>query len=216
MSYKVFDEYAEHYDSWYYRNRFAAESEVLVLERIGVGNPALEVGVGSGFFSRRLGVDFGVDPSTRMLLIASERGVECVRGVGEKLPFRNSGFKTVVLIATLCFMENPTLGVREAYRILKPKGNVVACIVPRDSCWGRVYKLKALEGHPIYRVARFYSVREVSVMLEEQGFRVERLVATLRGCPPAEGVEEPDTPSLEEAEDYGFVCIEGVKQDMIG
>ncbi len=211
LSYRVFDAYAEKHGSWYLRNKCAAESEVLVLERMCINKPALEVGVGSGFFSWRLNIEFGLDPSTRMLLIALRRGVECIRGAGENLPFRSTVFRTILLIATICFMKQPEQGLEEAYRALDSRGNIIVCMVPRGSCWGRFYKLKADEGHPIYRVAKFYSVREVITMLEECGFIVKQIVATLKGCPPAERIEDPATPSLKEAEKYGFVCVEAWK-----
>ncbi len=211
MSYSVFDVYAERYDSWYARNRFAAESEVLVLRELLVRRPALEVGVGTGFFSSRLGVEFGVDPSARMLAKAVCRGVECTRGVGEHLPFRSSCFRTVLFIVTVCFMEDPLRGFTEAHRVLLDNGVLIACIVPSSSPWGKLYRQKAAAGHPIYRAARFYKVSKVATMASKAGFTIKRVIATLKTPPPANHVEEPKVVSVNEAEEYGFSCIEAHK-----
>ncbi|MEM4652417.1 MAG: methyltransferase type 11, partial [Pyrobaculum sp.] len=83
---------------------------------------------------------------------------------------------------------------------------VAACIVPRDSPWGRRYREAAARGHPFYAKARFYTVREV---VEMAGVAPSRVVATLsHGPDAAEAVEEPREVSVEEAEEMGFVCLE--------
>ncbi len=204
MTYRVFDEFAVKYDSWYSRNRVIAENEVLALRKLGLKGLGLEVGVGTGFFSSKLSVDVGVDPALNMLKIAKSRSVEVLAGVGEKLPFRNNVFDYVLLIVTLCFVNNPRIVVKESSRVIRKHGRLIACVVPKDSSWGKYYMRKS---SVFYSVARFYSLREVLDIISSK-FEIERCVATLSFNPTDKPfLEEP----IEECVPYGFVCVEGRK-----
>ncbi|ALL01328.1 putative methyltransferase [Pyrodictium delaneyi] len=169
---------------------------------MGLRGRGLEVGVGTGWFASRLSVEYGVDPSPGMLRVARSRGVEAVLGVGENLPFRSNVFDYVLLIVTLCFVDEPAAVLQEAARVAKPGGAVAACIVPRDSMWGRYY-MEQRRNNPFYAVARFYTVREIEAIMREAGLIVEAYSSVLRFPPWAEPrVEEPEpTPK------GGFVCI---------
>ena len=72
-----FEKFAEQYDGWSERNRFAYESELravkILLPENGRG---IEIGVGSGRFAGPLGIKLGVEPSEAMREIASQRGIE--------------------------------------------------------------------------------------------------------------------------------------------
>ncbi|NOZ88447.1 MAG: class I SAM-dependent methyltransferase, partial [Crenarchaeota archaeon] len=160
----VFDELWSRYDSWYERNRILAENELEAVKALGLQGRGVEVGVGTGWFASRLGVEFGVDPSLGMLRLARLRGVEAVQGVGERLPLRSGSMDYVLLIVTLCFVDDPLAALREAARVARPGGAVAACIVPRDSSWGRFYQARR-SSSPFYRVARFYTVDEVEQMM---------------------------------------------------
>ena len=46
----------------------------------------LEIGVVTGRFAKILGMEYGIDPSERMLSIAKERGIKTSVGRGEDLP----------------------------------------------------------------------------------------------------------------------------------
>ena len=204
---KVFDEHAEKYDSWYLNNRVTAKNELLLVKTVlkDKPTPCLEVGVGTGYFSLGAGCTFGIDPSPSMLSRARSRGLEVAVGVGESLPIRSSALGTVLLVVTLCFLENPLKALREVHRALRGGGYLVACIVPRSSPWGRLYLRLSLEGHIFYSVARFYDVEEVINMSRRAGFRYLRALATLRYRPW-------ERPRHELPRDFrggeGFVCLE--------
>lgn len=204
---EVFDRLYERYDEWYERNRVTAENEARLVESIvrDAPRPVLEVGVGTGYFASRVGAEAGLDPSPGMLSIAARRGLEhLVVGIGERLPFRESSFGTVLLVVTLCFVDRPVDVLRESRRVLRPGGVVIACIVPRDSLWGRYYTRLASEGHPFYSVARFYTVKEVYIMLEVSSLEIEDTWGVL-GYGPLDRPREEE-PSRD-IEDKGFVCI---------
>ena len=202
----VFDEYYEKYDSWYTKNIIIALNEVEAVESIlnYSYQPCLEVGVGSGWFAKKLGCGIGVDPSYNMLIKARKRGVEVIQVIGESLPFRSNVFKTVLIVVTLCFVDNPALVLREANRVVSDRGRIITCIVPRDGLWGDYYIELAKQGHVFYGAARFYTSQEVVDMASNLGLKLEDCVGTLTfrpGEPPFR--EEPRDCSGKE----GFVCL---------
>ena len=201
----VFDRLYTRYDSWYERHPALAYSELLTVAcALGdPGYPCVEVGVGTGWFAHKVGCRFGVDPSLGMLKIARKRGLEVVAGIGENLPFRDSGFSSALLVVTLCFVDDPMKVVEELSRILRKDGILVACIVPRDSPWGNFYVKLSARGHPFYSVARFYTVKEVDDLISSFGFVKEEACATLTSPPGVERVELPRPYRGGE----GFVCL---------
>ena len=206
MSYRVFDRLYERYDSWYHRHPGLAASELAAVRRAlrGAPRPCLEVGVGTGWFASRLGCELGVDPSIGMLRLAAARGVMAVQGRGEALPFASSSIGTVLIVVTLCFADDPAGLLAEARRVLRPGGRLVACIVPRETPWGRHYVLQALRGHPFYRYARFLTARQLLSLAEQAGFRVEELVASIRY--PPWGREHREPPTRYRGRE-GFLCL---------
>ncbi|MCX8195950.1 MAG: class I SAM-dependent methyltransferase [Acidilobaceae archaeon] len=205
----LFEESAEEYDKWYERHPEIAESEARLVELMmkDAPRPALEVGVGSGFFAARAGVEVGLDPAAAMLRLARKRVNHLVRGTGEHLPFADSSLGSVLIVVTLCFAEDPVEMLKEAHRALKEGGVVVVCVIPRDSSWGSLYAELGRRGHKYYSRARLYSKQEVIYMLKAAGFLVERAAGVLRSPPPSAKLEEPS----EELEGAGFVCIRGAK-----
>ncbi|MET1159498.1 MAG: methyltransferase domain-containing protein [Thermoprotei archaeon] len=209
---ELFNKYYVRYDEWYVRNHNIALSERLCIEALAPHGRVLDIGVGTGYLTQGLSKTMiGVDPADKPLILASSRGFLTIRSYGEELPFRDSCFDTVLLVVTICFVDDPVKLLSEAYRVLKPGGRVIVCIVPRDSSWGQYYIMKKLRGESIfYEYARFYTVDEVVEMLSSRGFRVKRYCSTLTYKPPDPGYIE--YPVLARIEDAGFTCIEAVKQ----
>ncbi|MEB3778724.1 MAG: methyltransferase domain-containing protein [Desulfurococcales archaeon] len=202
----LFERLALEYDEWYRHHRVTAENEVKLVREVLPGDlrPCLEVGVGSGFFASHVGCMYGVDPSVSMLRIARGRGVEVAVGRGEMLPIATGSIAAVLIVVTICFLDDPVEALREAWRVLKPGGVLVVCIVPRESPWGVYYSRLGEEGHPFYSKARFYTVRELVEMAEEAGFRLEGIKATLTYKPWEE--ERPDS-IVEYTGKEGFACL---------
>ncbi len=202
----LFDKLASEYDNWYIHHRITALNEVNLVKSMlaYTRKPCLEIGVGSGFFASYVDCMYGVDPSVSMLTIARGRGVEVALGRGERLPIASSSVGTVLIVVTICFLDDPEETLHEAWRILTPSGSLVTCIVPRESPWGSLYVELGKSGHPFYSKARFYSVEELVRMSESVGFRVESIKATLTYKP-----WEPERPDrIVEYTGYeGFTCI---------
>ncbi|MFA0740979.1 MAG: hypothetical protein DFNUSKGM_001087 [Candidatus Fervidibacter sacchari] len=214
-SVQLFEELAERYDAWYDSpiGRVAFPLEVAVLRPLLSGSPKpwIEIGVGSGRFAKELQVDVGIDPAMKPLLLAKKRNVTVVQAVGEKLPFRGASFGAVLIVVTLCFVNDPISVLREAKRVLRDDGALVLGMVFADSPWGEFYKRKASEGHPFYKAAHFLSRADLKQMLDFVGFSVVAARSTLRQSPSdfslhPEPVLDGDFP------DAGFVGWKAVPQ----
>lgn len=207
-SFKVFDERTEEYDAWFERQDLIYKSELKLVRSFQCEKPCLEIGVGTGRFAQPLGIEFGLDPSERALSISMKRGIETVRGAAEHLPFREGSFRTAYLIVTICFVDDPVQTIREAARVLKDKGKLISCVVPRDSKWGEFYEERKRRGESIfYKDATFYTKKQLKEMLETGRFKIVRTASVLH-YPPGEAPKMED-PSDGEA--GSFICYEAIK-----
>ena len=177
-----FDELALEYDGWFDKEGsivFFIEVQAFRELSPTLPKPWLEIGVGSGRFAQALGIETGVDPSSKLLQMARIRGINAFLGQGEKEIFDEESFGTVFLIVTLCFLDSPLDVLREANRILMPSGKLVLGLVLKESPWGKFYKQKKEEGHRFYKYATFYSCDEIVRLIVQAGFVTEKIVSTL-------------------------------------
>jgi len=166
-----FEKYSVKYEDWFERNKFVYESEIgAIKELFPKVKKGIEIGVGSGKFAVPLGIKIGIDPSPRMRKIAQKRGIEVIDAVAEELPFKNSQFELVLMVTTICFVDNLDLAFREIYRILKPGGYLIIGFVDKDSSLGKLYQ-QHKEKSLFYKIATFYSTKEVVYNLDKIGFK---------------------------------------------
>jgi ubiquinone/menaquinone biosynthesis C-methylase UbiE len=174
-----FEMYTRRYENWFVENRFAYESELNAVKKLlpktGKG---VEVGVGMGHFSAPLGIKYGIEPSGKMRKIARSRGIKVVKGVAEHLPYSDSSFDFLLMVTTICFVDDLRKSLKEAYRVIKPGGNIIVGFVDRESKLGQFY-LDHKNESPFYRDAVFYSADEVSCYLLETGFKELKYVQTI-------------------------------------
>lgn len=209
-SFHIFDRYYRRYDEWYTRNRVILENEGRCIASLIPKNTLiLDVGVGTGVFAKYIeGEIIGIDPASNPLRIAWKRGVQPVKALGEFTPFRSRIFDVALMTVTLCFLENPGKVLEEVKRVLKPRGYHINCIIPRDSPWGRHYIEKAREGKsPFYRYAHFYTVEELSRLLEEHGFKPVEKLGTLSSTPWEPPRLEPPSKELR---GRSFICVKAI------
>lgn len=165
-----FERYTSRYENWFEENRPVYESELKALRaNMPPHARGLEIGVGSGRFAAPLGILFGVDPSPRMVNIARKRGILAVYGVAEKLPFTDSSFDLVLMVTTICFLDDIESAFREVNRILNPGGSFIIGFIDKNSSVGRSYQEKR-KKNVFYNLATFYSVEEVVALLKDSGF----------------------------------------------
>lgn len=204
-----FDEHATDYDTWYdEEGKLAFEIELRAIQETLPSltlKPWLEIGVGSGRFSKALGIDTGLDPSVELAEIARGRGITVHQGKGEQTPFSKESFGAVFMIVTMCFVDTPPEVLREAYRILKPGGKVVLGVVLRESPWGKYYVEEKKKGHPFYKYATFYSYEELTEMMKQAGFTTERVISTL--FQKQDEVKEMELPQNDYNADAGFTVL---------
>jgi SAM-dependent methyltransferase len=211
-----FDKLASEYDSWFDKDGkliFRIELQAFKTVLPSLPRPWLEIGVGSGRFAQALGIETGIDPSTGLIELAKQRGIEAFRGRGEQTPFDKCVFGTIFLIVTLCFLSSPLAVMKEASRILAPGGRLVLGLVLKESPWGKLYRRKKEDGHPFYKHATFYNHDEVVSLSAKAGFVTDRTVSTLFQRPgEVQNMEEPVEGYFPAA---GFVIIIAAKTEAL-
>lgn len=101
-SIKIFNQFANRYDSWFDDHSAVFQSELEALKKvIPKSGEGLEVGVGSGRFSAALGIKTGIELSVKLCNLARSRGINVDEGVAESLPFQNQQFDFVLFNTVL-------------------------------------------------------------------------------------------------------------------
>ncbi len=137
--------------------------------------------MGTARFALPLGVQYGVDPAKRMVEVARSRGVEVVRAIAERLPFKDSTFDLVLMVTTICFLDDVDSSFDEVRRVLRRKGKFIIGFIDRESLLGR--RIRATLDNPFYTDATLYSVGEVVGYLERKDFEVLRFAQTIFDYP---------------------------------
>ncbi|MDQ1315610.1 MAG: Methyltransferase [Pseudomonadota bacterium] len=174
------------YDAWYDtpRGRWVGETEYALAAHLLAAQPGdslLDVGCGTGWFSRRAAADglvtTGLDPNAAWLDYArahSSPALNWVEGDARALPFADASFDHVLSIAALCFVDDERQAVAEAVRVAR-RGFAIGWL-NRSSL---LYRDKGRHGGSgAYRGARWHTAREVRELFS--GLPVRRL--TLRSA----------------------------------
>ncbi|HEC93058.1 MAG TPA: SAM-dependent methyltransferase [Candidatus Atribacteria bacterium] len=203
-----FEKYSEKYEDWFEKNKFVYESEIQAIKELFPKvKKSIEIGVGSGKFAMPLGIKIGIDPSPRMREIAEKRGIEVIDAIAEDLPFKNSQFELALMVTSICFVDNLDLTFKEIYRILKPGGYLIIGFIDKDSSLGKLYQQHKRESL-FYKIATFYSVKEVVYNLSKAGFKEFNFRQTIfHGLKEIKDIE----PAKEDYGEGSFVVIRARK-----
>ena len=169
---EAFEKHSDRYDEWFERNRDVYHAELEAIRQLMPHHPqsnGLEVGVGSGKFAVPLGIKIGVEPSEKMAIKAERQGIRVFRHVAENLPFPDSEFDFVLMVTTICFVDDILESFREAFRVLKPRGCIIVGFVDKESELGKHYSDKR-NTNVFYKEATFFSAQEVCEYLTDAGF----------------------------------------------
>jgi SAM-dependent methyltransferase len=190
----------EDYDRWYEEepgktiDLIETECALSLLLPVN-GKKILDVGCGTGNFTKKLkclGYDvIGVEPDGRMRKRALEKGLNCVEGVAEELPFADESFDAVISVAAVEFFNDLGRSIKEMLRVSRKK--VVVCFITGP--WAGYYEKKGKEGHPIFSHAKFPKVEDFP------------FVNQVRFClktPPSEIIKFENEKSLKQP---GFACV---------
>ena len=161
------------YDAWDRtpRGSWIGETEYRLLRQAlapGPGATVLDVGCGTGYFTRRLAGDglgvTGIDSSPAMIRYAQSRrrsGEAYVVGDARNLPFPDQCFDYCVAITSLCFIREQGQAVAEMVRVTRRR--IALGLLNRHSL---LYWQKGGHGgRGAYRGAHWHSAREVRQLL---------------------------------------------------
>lgn len=199
-----FEKYAEQYEAWFVENRYAYKAELQAVKALlPTRCRSLEIGVGTGRFAGPLGIEIGVEPSERMREIARSRGIKARDGVAESLPFDDSQFDLVLMVTTICFLNNVGKALLEAHRVLSKGGVLIIGLIDRNSFLGQMY-VEHQHENVFYMEATFFSVEEIIDLIEQAGFTDLDFRQTIFKTLPEITPEEPVKPGYGEG---AFVVI---------
>ena len=165
----VFDKHVNEYEQWFVKNPM----------------PTYRSSTRCGSFCRRegrasrsawaravlppLGIATGIEPSPAMAELAGKRGIEVVKAVAEKLPFKDNEFDFALMVTTICFLDDLDLAFGEIRRVLKPGGSFIIGFVDKNSPLGKFYQSR--QGKSVfYKDATFYSVDDILSHLKKAAF----------------------------------------------
>jgi len=175
-----FEKYYKEYDSWFDDNKIIYQTEINALKKLLPKGKGIEVGIGTGRFAVPLGIKEGIEPSLKMREIAIKRGLKVIDGIAEKISLPNNEYDYVLLVTTLCFLDDINKAFQEIYRILKSKGSLLIGFIDKDSPIGKLY-LKNKKNDPFYKHANFYSSGEVIEYLKINGYTDIKIIQTIFG-----------------------------------
>jgi ubiquinone/menaquinone biosynthesis C-methylase UbiE len=158
-----------------YRRRVLSEAEGRVLE-IGVGS-----GLNFPFYASTTPQAIGLDPSPRLLSMADRARsgarcrVELLEGSAEAIPLEDRSVDTVVATWTLCSVPNVARALAEIRRVLSPSGRLL--FVEHGRSPDASVRQWQDRLTPFWRrvAGGCHLNRPVSELIEDAGFRIERL-----------------------------------------
>jgi len=175
----AFDNNVDRYEQWFVDNPLAYVSELrAVRELLPTSGSGIEIGLGTGRFAAPLGITKGIEPSRSMAELARKKGIEVIPGVAEHLPFMDEEFGFVLMVTTVCFLDDMEMAFREVHRVLKPGGSFVIGFVDRESPLGKEYQ-KRKDKSAFYQHATFYSADDIVSHLQRAGFGKQAFRQTL-------------------------------------
>jgi ubiquinone/menaquinone biosynthesis C-methylase UbiE len=174
-----FERHALEYDDWFEKHHFVYVSELQAIrDQLPKSGKSIEIGLGTGRFAAPLEIELGLEPSTQMRKIAEKRGVQVVEGIAEELPFADARFDLVLMVTTICFLDDIDAAFRETHRVLKNAGRFIIGFIDKSSKLGILYE-KGKGENEFYRNATFYSVDDVILRLKRNGFGQFNFVQTI-------------------------------------
>jgi len=163
------------YDAWYDSPRGlwigTAEFRLLAdMLRLLPGESLLDIGCGTGWFTRRLARESatrvtGLDPngdSLRYAVAHRASSESYVVGDGGRLPFADRSFDCAVAVASLCFAQDETAFLGEMVRVTRRR-----CVLVLLNRRSLLYLQKGRRGGTgAYRGARWHTAWKLRSLLE--------------------------------------------------
>jgi len=178
---RPFDQYTDEYEAWFVNNKYVFQSELNAIKKaLPDKGDAIEVGIGSGIFAAPLGIREGVDPSEAMREKAKKRGIRVMDAVAENLPYADQSKDVVLMVTTICFVDDIYKSFREVHRVLKDGGYFIIGFVDKNSLVGKFY-LGQKDENVFYEDAIFWGTEELYEILKDTGFKINNTFQTVFG-----------------------------------
>lgn len=168
---------SEKYQSWYEtpRGRWISQAEYRLMTRISrfkAGRSLLDIGCGTGHFSRLFAMDglsvTGIDTDPDALAFARDKGggPRYAKADALALPFKDDSFDYCAAVTSLCFIDKPAAALNEMLRVCRR--SVTLGLLNRRSL---LYLMKREKGG--YIGARWDTSADVKTWLGGIGHGIE-------------------------------------------
>jgi SAM-dependent methyltransferase len=204
------------YDGWYQtpRGGWIGDVEYRLLHRMlapAPGATLLDVGCGTGYFTRRFARDAGLrvtglDPNREWLDYARAHGGPSeayIAGDARELPFPDASIDFVVSITALCFIQHEQQALREILRVARKR--IALGLLNRHSL---LYRQKGRGGGTgAYHGAHWHTLSEVHNLLRGLAVR-DVLIRTAVFVPSAGAIARIIEPLAPNALPWGaFIAV---------
>ena len=209
---------SEQYDNWYYtpRGQWIGHCETrLLLDALEPepGESLLDVGCGTGFFTRRMSLSIrgkviGIDINENWIRYAYQKNLERTSyAVADAvaLPFPDAAFDMVISVAAICFIPDIHTAIREIIRVTR-RSFAIGLLNRKSLLW--LQKAKN-GGRGAYRGAHWHTVREAKSLfsgLAVQNLKTKTAVHLPSGGKIAQWVEPYFPPTLSTG---AFILVKG-------
>ncbi|MFH2095605.1 MAG: class I SAM-dependent methyltransferase, partial [Bacteroidota bacterium] len=168
-----FDKIAADYDRWYEKepgiscDRLQKSAVKKYLDMMN-GKTILEIGSGTGHWTKFLSENgffvLGIDISEKMIAVARSRQIPYATFVhcdAASLPYNNESISNIAMFATLEFIENQGIALREIYRVLSPGGTLlIGTVNPAGSL------ARGRKSNELFENGKYYSADSLQSILE--------------------------------------------------
>ena len=160
--------------AWYFNIRKKKQEIIEAVEEAGILNESvsvLDIGGGTGkilsWVAPMVKRAVVIDPSPGMIEECKKRGIECVLGKAEQLPFPDRSFDLIMMHDVFHHIGDKEQAIREISRVLAPQGYVVIAEFNPKTLrgWGVVVFEKLLRLG-----SRFFTPKEFATLWDKYAF----------------------------------------------
>jgi ubiquinone/menaquinone biosynthesis C-methylase UbiE len=175
------DSRAEKFDDKKYSIlRFFQEHLIMKLD-LQAGQKVLDLGCGTGWAVRHVanmikddGKAYGADLSPKMIVVAKSKSINydnvyLFNAPARSLPFENDYFDLIICTNAFHHFSEPVRVLKEAYRVLVPRGKIYILDLTADSFIMRMIDKRVKKMDPGH--VKFYSTHEFQEFFEQSNLQ---------------------------------------------